>query len=101
VIKATSRFTILLPRVLPQPVANAKQAVTEKVSQDEYVITLYYESGVGDSGMAASFAADAHADFTPKDIGNVHENEAVSRFGGLFPASWQRRLLRSREHLPD
>ncbi|HEY2857232.1 MAG TPA: hypothetical protein VGJ21_02320 [Terracidiphilus sp.] len=51
--------------------------------------------------MAASFAADAHADFTPKDIGNVHENEAVSRFGGLFPASWQRRLLRSREHLPD
>jgi hypothetical protein len=72
-VKAKSRIPLLLPSELPQPVAKAKYAVVDTASDDEYSISLYYELHVGDSGFAASLAANAHPNYGPKDIPNVRE----------------------------
>jgi hypothetical protein len=79
-VKGKSRVALLVPSELPQPVAKAKHAVIESASDNEYSISLYYELSVGDSGFAASFTANAHPDYGPKNLPNMDE---VKLSGGL------------------
>lgn len=83
-VKAKSHLPLLLPSALPQSIAKAKYAVVETASKDEYVISLNYELGVGDSGFAASFAANAHANIGPKDLSNVEEVKLSRGLVGYF-----------------
>jgi hypothetical protein len=83
-VKEKSRIAVLLPSELPQPFAKAKHAIVETASEDEYVISLYYELGVGDSGFAASFTANARPKYGPKDIGNVREVKLSRGLVGYF-----------------
>jgi hypothetical protein len=83
-VKAKSRIALLLPSELSQPVAEAKHAVVERASDDEYAISLYYKLGVGDSGFAASFMANAHPDYGPKDLPNVDEVKLSRGLVGYF-----------------
>ena len=77
-IKSKSRVPVLLPSDLPKPIADATHALVEKAEEDTYAISLYYELGVGDSGLAAFFTADAHPSFNPADEGNP-----VNLFGDI------------------
>ena len=45
---------------------------------------LYYKLGVGDSGFAASFTANAHPDYGPKDLPNVDEVKLSRGLVGYF-----------------
>ncbi len=83
-VKAKSRIAVLLPDELSDPIAKAKYAIVETASEDEYVISLYYELGVGESGFAASFMANAHPNYGPKDIGNVSEVKLSRGLVGYF-----------------
>ena len=83
-VKAKSRLAVLLPSELPQPVAKAEHAVVETASEDQYAISLYHELAVGDSGFAASFAANAHPNYGPKDIPNVNRVELSRGLIGYF-----------------
>jgi hypothetical protein len=83
-VKAKSRIALLLPSELSQPLAEAKHAVVETASDDAYAISLCYELGVGDSGFAASFMANAHADYGPKDLPNVDEVKLSRGLTGYF-----------------
>lgn len=83
-VKAKSRIAVLLPSELSEPLAKAKHAIVETASENEYAISLYYELGVGDSGFAASFMANAHSDYGPKDLPNVDEVKLSRRLVGYF-----------------
>lgn len=79
-VKAKTRIAVLLPSELPQPIAGAKYGAVDEAVGDEYSISLYYQRHVGDAGFAAFFAANAHPNYGPKDIGGVSE---VKLFRGL------------------
>jgi hypothetical protein len=83
-VKAKSHVAVLLPSKLPEAVGEAKYATVDKASEGEYVISLYYESGVGDAGFAASFMANARPAYGPKDIGNVREVKLSHGLVGYF-----------------
>lgn len=83
-IKAKSRIPVLLPGEFSQPIRGAKHAVVERVSDNEYVITLYYELGIGDAGFAASFGAKGDPDYDPQDLGNVRKMELSHGLLGYF-----------------
>ena len=72
-VKAKSHLEVLLPSELPHPFGEAKYAIVESASQNEYGISLYYKLDVGDSGFAAFFSANGHPGYGPKDIPNVRE----------------------------
>lgn len=83
-VKAKSRVALLVPSELPQPLAGAKHAIVEMASNDQYAISLYYELGVGDSGFAASFTANAHPNFGPKELPNVNAVKLSRGLVGYF-----------------
>jgi hypothetical protein len=83
-VKAKSRIAVLLPSELPQLLVKAKYAIVATASKDEYVISLYYKLGVGDSGFAAFFAANAHPNYGPEDIENVSEVKLSRGLVGYF-----------------
>jgi hypothetical protein len=83
-VKAKSRIPVLLPSELPQPLVKVKYASVETASADKYAISLYYELGVGDAGFAASFMAEAHPGYGPKDIPNVSEVKLSRGIIGYF-----------------
>lgn len=83
-VKAKSHIALLLPSELSQPFAEAKHAIVEAASGDEYAISLYYELGVGDSGFAASFTANAQPGYAPKDLPNVSEVKLSGHLIGYF-----------------
>jgi hypothetical protein len=85
-VKANSNLEVLLPSELPHPIGEAKYATVVSDSPNKYGISLYYELDLGDSGFAASFSADAHPDYEPKDIPNVRKVKLSKGFIGYFRA---------------
>ncbi len=83
--KAKSHVAIPLPSELPQPFAEAKDAVIQSDSEDEYAISLYYEASGGGILFAASFSANGRPDYGPKNIPNVRKVKLTHGLVGLFP----------------
>jgi hypothetical protein len=83
-VKAKSRIAVLLPSKLSQPLAEAKHAMVERASKDEYAISLYYKLGVGHSGFAASFTANTHPNYGPKELTDVDEVRLSRGLVGYF-----------------
>lgn len=83
-IKAKSRVPVLLPSELPMPMGNAKHAVIEKLTENEYAISLFYDLGMGDAGFAAFFAGSVKPDFKPQDLANVREVRLSRGIRGFF-----------------
>jgi hypothetical protein len=83
-VQAKSRLSVLLPTELPLPVAKAKYAAVETASEGKYAISLNYELDAGDSGFAASFQANAHADYEPRDLPSVDEVKLSRGLVGYF-----------------
>lgn len=83
-VKSKSRVRLLLPSELPQGIAEAKYGIVDRASEDEYAISLYYELGMGDAGFAASFGANIHPNYGPKDIPNVREVKLSRGMIGYF-----------------
>src|SRR6516162_8060527 len=52
-VKAKTSVSVLLPSELPEPIRDAKHAVVDKATQDEYTIGLSYELDEGNAGFAA------------------------------------------------
>jgi uncharacterized protein YecT (DUF1311 family) len=82
-VKARTRIPVLLPSAMAAPIGKAEYAVVEKANKNEYAISLYYELGVGDSGFAAFFAAEATPNYNPRDL-NVQETTLAHGIVGLF-----------------
>lgn len=83
-VKAKSHVEVLLPSELPQPFAEAKYAIVESASENEYGISLYYELNAGNSAFAAGFSADSQPNYGPKDIPNVREVKLSHGLVGYF-----------------
>lgn len=83
-VKAGTSIPILLPTELPRPFCEAKHAVVEKVSADEYAVALYYELDVGNAGFAASFAATNNARYSSRELPNVREVKLAGGVVGFF-----------------
>ena len=83
-VKAKSHVAVLLPSELPEPFAEAKDAVIQSDSEDEYAISLYYETSGGGILFAASFSANGRADYGPKDIPNVRKVKLSHGLVGYF-----------------
>lgn len=83
-IKAKSAVPVLLPSKLPQSLTEVKYAVVAKVSEDGYAMSLYYKLNIGDAGFAASFGAEAHPNYGPKDIPNVSQVKLSHGVIGYF-----------------
>jgi hypothetical protein len=83
-VKSKTRIAILLPDELPNNFAAAKYPTVDEASESTYAVSMYYELGVGDAGFAAHFEAHAHANFQPKDIGNVSEVKLSHGLVGYF-----------------
>ena len=85
-IKARSHIPILLPSELPMPIAKAKHVVIGRIDQDEYGMGLFYELGVGDAGLAASFSARGKPKFHPQELPNVEPVDLARHLHGFFRA---------------
>jgi hypothetical protein len=48
-VKAKTRVPVLLPTELPRPFCNAKHASVDKATANEYMVSLYYDLGIGDA----------------------------------------------------
>jgi hypothetical protein len=83
-VKTKSHVEVLLPSQLSQPFAKAKYASVDSASEDEYAISLYYELGIGNAGFAASFTANAHPDYGPKELLNIDEVKLSHGLVGYF-----------------
>jgi hypothetical protein len=83
-IKTKSHLPILLPSELPKPIRKAKHALIEKVPENEYAISLYFELGIGDAGFAAYFSGAANPGYSPQELGNVSEVKLAHGLRGFF-----------------
>jgi hypothetical protein len=83
-VKAKTSIPVLLPTELPRPVDNAKHAVVEKTTTDEYGVALYYELEAGDAGFAAFFGARNESPYSPRELGNVREVKLTRGIVGFF-----------------
>jgi len=83
-LKAKSGVAVLLPTELPRPFEEAKHAVVEKVSANEYAISLFYKLDIGDAGFAASFAADASPNYDPRGLPGLHVVKLARGNRGFF-----------------
>jgi len=71
---------------LPQSIAKAKHAVIGTAETDKYGIGLYFELGVGDSGFAAFFSAEAKPKFRPQELSDVEPVNLTRHLHGFFRA---------------
>ena len=83
-VKAKTRVPVLLPAELPKPFSDAKHAVVDKATADEYGVRLYYELDSGDAGLAALFEATNHPRNSPRRLGNVREVKLATGIAGFF-----------------
>ena len=83
-VKTKSNLAVLLPSRLPRPFTPVKHAVVQSASKDEYSISLYFQLNVGYSGFAASFDANAHPGYGPKEIPNASEVQLSNGVIGYF-----------------
>lgn len=82
--KAKSQIPILLPSNLPPIIRKAKNAALDKASANEYAISIWFEQGVGDAGLAASFSARSEASYAPDELSNVQPLRLAHRLRGFF-----------------
>jgi hypothetical protein len=82
-VKAKTNVPVLLPTELPKPFSKAKHATVDDTTADGYVVSLYYELNVGDSGFAASFSGTNNPDYSPQEVGN-REVRLANGFTGFF-----------------
>jgi hypothetical protein len=83
-LKEKTKLPILLPSELPDPTAKAKFAVVRGAQASDYAILLYYELGVGDSGFAASFFAQAGANYSPSELKGIRKVKLERGNDGFF-----------------
>ncbi len=74
---------MLLPTELPSPFSDARHAIVDRVTADEYGVDLYYELDLGDAGFAASFDATNKPRYSPRGLRNVHEVKLASGINGF------------------
>ena len=83
-VKAKTTVPVLLPTELPSPFSDAKHAIVDKATADEYEVGLYYELDLGDAGFAASFNATKNPRYSPRELRNVHEVKLARGGNGHF-----------------
>lgn len=83
-LKAKTRVPVLLPAELPKPFRDAKNAVADDVTPNEYAVVLYYELGIGQAGFAASFAGENHPKYSPAELPNVSRVRLARGIIGFF-----------------
>lgn len=83
-VKAKTTVPILLPTELPRPFSDAKHAIMDKATTDEYAVSLYYELDVGNAGFAALFKATNNRHYSPRELANVHEVKLAGGITGFF-----------------
>jgi uncharacterized protein YecT (DUF1311 family) len=83
-VKAKTHVPILLPSALPDPIGKATHAAVQSVAEDGYAISLYYELGIGDAGLAANFTGQAKPNYTPEDLANVKRTPLAQGLIGFF-----------------
>ena len=83
-IKAKTSVPVLLPTELPSPFGDAKHAIVDSATAEEYAVSLYYELDVGDAGFAASFGAANNPRYSPKELRNVRELKLARGTTGFF-----------------
>lgn len=85
-IKARTRIAVLLPSTFRffEVSGPAKHAVVDEVTKQKYAISLYSQLGVGDSGFAAGFAANAKPKFDPAELGNTRAVKLSHGIRGFF-----------------
>jgi len=83
-VKAGTSIPVLLPTELPRPLSDAKHAVVEKITADEYAVALYYELGAGHAGFAASFSSKKNDRYSPRELPNVRKVKLAGGIIGFF-----------------
>ena len=83
-VKAKTTVPILLPTELPKPFSDAEHAIVDKATADEYAVNLYYKSGEGNAGFAASFMATTNPDYSPQELPNVRQVKLAGGITGFF-----------------
>ena len=73
-----------MPSELPRLFSDAKYASVGKAAADGYSVSLYYDSGTGDAGFAASFEATNNPRYSPRELGNIRELKLASGLTGFF-----------------
>lgn len=83
-VNAKTRIPVFLPAELPKPFCDARNAMVEKATPDEYAVGLYYDLGKGNAGFAASFAGKDNPPYSPRELANVREVKLSGGIVGLF-----------------
>jgi hypothetical protein len=83
-VKAKTRLPVLLPTALPAPFSDAKDAILDKVTADEYAVSLYYKVDAGNAGFAAGFTAQNDSKFSPRELSNVRAVKLATGMVGFF-----------------
>lgn len=83
-VKAKTRVPVLLPTELPTPFRDAKHALLDKATADQYAIIFYYGLDAGDAGFAASFQASKNPAYSPRRQGNIRQVKLATGITGFF-----------------
>jgi len=83
-VKAKTRLLVLLPTELPTPFSDAKDAIVDKATAEEYAVSLYYKVDVGNAGFAAGFTAKNDPNYSPRDLPNVRAVKLAAGMVGFF-----------------
>jgi hypothetical protein len=83
-VRTKTSVPVLLPSELPAPFSDAKHAIVDRATTQEYVVSLYYELEEGAAGFAASFDGTNNPPYSPRELGNVREVKLASGITGFF-----------------
>jgi hypothetical protein len=83
-VKAKTGLPVLLPGELPKPFRDAKYAVVQKATANEYAILLYYKLDIGDAGFSASFMGEGNPKYNPRELPNIHDVKLARGIDGFF-----------------
>lgn len=83
-IKEKTKVAVFLPSDLPLPIGKAKYSVAGDSQVDKYEISLYYELGIGDAGLAAFFTGQADAKYRGEELPNVRGVKLTRGTKGFF-----------------
>lgn len=56
----------------------------DKATANEYMVSLYYDLGIGDAGFAALFEATSNPQYSPRELENVREVKLAGGITGFF-----------------
>jgi hypothetical protein len=83
-VKGKTNIPVLLPTELPRPFIDAKHAMVQKATSDEYGVSLYYDLDMGDAGFAAFFAARNNSFYSPRALPEVRQVKLTRGIVGFF-----------------